>query len=200
MPFGRLVALSIVLLAWSADSGAQPGNRYLDMESRVLDSLFPLNVAQAKPYKWKIVLRFTDSASQVTLVSYAAARIEVLEHQVVGMEEGGIGRFVAKLLRQDASVSERRIAAQLKVKTTRTSIDREALSPLIDELRRIAPSPVLEDRGGTNFARYEFWYDTWQEAVHFTVLYPWGSTPLDGLAAWMRKCREEVSPLLRASK
>lgn len=188
------LAVAVLVASSYGSASAQPGNRRVDMESRVLDVVLPLDV-QNEPYRWRMVLRFTDSASQLTLVARAGSRIEVTERRVVAMDNGRLAGLVTRSMEQNRSISERQIAAQLKVETVRRVIDADSISPLLEDLRRVTLSPILEDRGGTNFARYEFRYDTWQEAAHYTVLTPYGATPLDDLAAWMRKCRERVAAL-----
>ena len=79
-------------------------------------------------------------------------------------------------------------------------VEPEALHHALDELKAIRISPVLKSRVAVDeFSEYEFWYDTWQETVHYVITSPFGNDPQDQLGRWMTKFRDNVPKLLKAS-
>ena len=78
-------------------ASAQPGDRYLDMKARVLDILFPLDVAP-KPYFLKMILRFGDSDTQLIVVVYPGGKSELIRYSFAGMGEGKLSQLISKML------------------------------------------------------------------------------------------------------
>lgn len=117
--------LSCILFATTAT--AQPGDRYLDMKARVLDVLFPLDVAP-KPYFLKMVLRFSDSDTQLVVVVYPdkekywVRKCEITSYVLEGMGKGQLSQLISKMVAENPNVKEQEIAAKLKVDITRSSI------------------------------------------------------------------------------
>src|SRR5262245_14336132 len=101
---------------------AQPGDRYLLMKSQVLDILFPLDVAP-KPYVAKMVLRFGDSDSQLTVVLYPGKKAEIVQFRLVDMAPGDLERAISKAVADDSRVTAGALAAKLRVDVTRRSVD-----------------------------------------------------------------------------
>jgi len=177
---------------------AQSGGRYLDMKARVLDILFPLDVTP-KPYFSKMILRFSDSDTQLIVVVYPGGKSELIRYSLSGMGNGKLSQLISKMVAENTNVTDREIAAKLKVDVIRSSINHEALSRSLDELRTVQISPILENRVAVDeFSEYDFWYDTWQESLHYTITSPLGNTPQDKLGKWMIKFRASVPILLKA--
>lgn len=184
---------------------AQPGDRILDMKARVLDILFPVDVPQ-RPYFQKMVLRFSDSDTQLVVVVYPdkdkywVRKCEILRYVVEGMGKGELSLFISKMVAENPNIKEREIAAKLKVDVTRSLISSEAFNHELDELKAIRISPVLADRVAVDeYSEYEFWYDNWQESVHYTITSPFGNDPQDELGKWMKKFRDNLPDLLKKS-
>ncbi len=176
---------------------AQPGDRYLFMKAQVLDALFPLDVAP-KPYMLKMVLRFGDTDSQLMVVLYPGRKAEVIRFRVADMSPSDLEKFISRAVADNSRVTPRVLAARLKLDVTRASVDYAGVSRGIDELKSIRISPVLPDRISIDdYSEYEFWYDTWQEAVHYTIAGLIQSEPVDELGKWMLKFRVSAEEWLK---
>jgi hypothetical protein len=178
---------------------AQPGGRYLDMKARVLDILFPLDVAP-KPYFLKMILRFGDSDTQLVVVVYPGGKSEVIHYSLTGMSSGELSQLISKMVAENPNVKEQEIAAKLKVDVSRSPIEHQALNRALDELKAVRISPVLANRVAVDeSSEYEFWYDTWQESVHYTITSPFHHDPQDQLGRWMVKFKANLPDLLKAA-
>jgi TonB family protein len=193
--------LSFVL--FGAAAAAQPGDRRLDTNARVLDNLFPLEVEQ-NPYFLKLILRFGDSDEQVVVVIYPdkekywVRRCEVTKYSLDGRDNKSLSQIVSKMIAQYPDVTPQEIAAKLRLKVSRSSIAPEALNPALDELKTIRIPPVLADRVAVDeYSEYEYWYDNWQESVHYSLVGDSGREPQDRLWRWMVKFRASLPDLLR---
>jgi hypothetical protein len=192
-------------MLFAASANAQPGDRHLDMKARVLNILFPLDVAP-KLYFQRMVLRFSDSDTQLVVVVYPdkdkywVRKCEITSYALQGMGKGELSQFISKMVAENPNLQEQEIAAKLKVETTRSSVALEAFNRALDELKAIRISPVLADRVAVDeYSEYEFWYDNWQESVHYAITSPFGKDPQDQLGRWMTKFRDNLPNLLKAS-
>jgi hypothetical protein len=194
-----------VIAAWAASScilfaaaaSAQPGNRHLAMEARVLDVVFPINLG-SEPYHMKMVLRFGDSITQITVVIYPGGEGELIRHTARGIGQRELSQLISQMVAERSDVTEQEIAAKLKVDISRSPIELRALKGALDELKSIRVSPVLTSRVALGqCSEYEFWYDTWQEAVRYTILGPFKDGNQDRLVAWMIKFRSNLPRLLK---
>lgn len=202
------VALALALFSsilFAGAASAQPGDRYLDMKARILGILFPLDVT-SKPYFQKMVLRFSDSDTQVVVVVYPdkdkywVRKCEITSYGLESMGKGGLSQFISKTVAENPNVKDQEIAAKLKVNITRAYVPLEALDPALDELKTIRISPVLADRVSVDeFSEYEFWYDNWQESVNYVITGPFENDPQDQLGRWMTKFRYNLPNLLKPS-
>jgi hypothetical protein len=195
--------LSCIL--FTATATAQPGDRYLDVKARVLDILFPLDVAP-KPYFLKMVLRFGDSETQLVVLVYPddekywIRRSEVIDYKLRGMSKGELSQLISKMVAENRSVRAEDIAAKVKVDVSRSPVDPEALYHALDELKPVRISPILADRIAVDdVSEYEYWYDNWQESVHYTIAGPFKDGPQDQLVQWMIRFRANLPNLLKAS-
>lgn len=192
---------SFCCILFAVPAKAQPGDRYLYMKGRVLNILFPLDVAQ-KPYFQKMVLRFSDSDTQLVVVVYPdkdkywVRKCEVTRYALEGMGQGQLSQFISKMLTENPKVKEQEIAAQLKVEITHSSIPVEVFNHALEELKAVRISPVLANRVAVDdYSEYEFWYDNWQESVHYVITSPFGNDPQGQLGKWMIKFRDNLHDL-----
>jgi hypothetical protein len=171
----------------------------LDMRGRVLEVLFPRDLVSSG-YLRKLVLRFSDSATQLVVVTYTGGTAELIEYRVTGFDGTSLAALVAKRLAENPNVAPVEIAASLQVDVRRTPINYDALSRSLDELKNVRFSPLIQQRIAVDdYADHEFWYDTWQEAVYFSVVGPFERAPQDGLVRWMRRFRANLPTLLRVA-
>ena len=192
-----LIMLSFILLA--AKANAQPGDRHLDMKAQVLNLVFPLNVS-AKPFLSKMVLRFGDSDTQITVITYPGGKSELIRYSLAGMTGEGLSQLISKMVAENPDVKAQEIAAKLKVNVSRTALEQGALGHALDELKAIQISPLLASRVAVDeFSEYEFWYDTWQESVHYIVTSPFQGSAQDRLGKWMVDFRANLPKLLKTS-
>ncbi len=192
-------------ILFTATATAQSGDRYLDMKARVLDILFPLDVTST-PYFSKMILRFGDSDTQLVVLIYptypvhAGGQAELIRYSVAGTGNSDLPQFISNMVAQNPNVTDREIAAKLKVDVTRSPIGYEALDRFLKKLKAIRISPILASRVAVDeSSEYEFWYDTWQESVHYTLTGPFHNGPQDQLGRWMIKFRADLPNLLKAS-
>jgi hypothetical protein len=172
-----------------AQSEAQETNR-LDVDDRVLNLLFPLNV-ESKPFYVKLTLRFHDDATQWALVVYPGGQSELIRSSLDNMDGHGFSRYVYKTLSENPTANEAEIAAKVRVHTTRCPVQYKTMEPMLNELKAIRISPFLTTRIAVDaFTSYDFWFDSGQESVHYTILDDSGSRdPQDKLAQWMTRFR-----------
>jgi len=184
---------------------AQPGDRALDPKARILDVLFPVEVPQ-KPYFFKIVLRFDDADTQVMAVVYPdkqkywIRRCEVTTMFLGDNVKRELTESLSKLPSEASDDAVRAIAPGLKVEVSRIVIAPEALDKQLSELKSIRISPLLASRISVdNFSEYEFWYDSWQESVHYAITGSPGKAPQDELVRWMLRFKADLPNLLKKS-
>jgi hypothetical protein len=195
-----MVCALCVGILFSGTATAQPGDHRVDMRAQVLDALFPLEVGP-KPYFLKMVLRYGDSDTQFTVVIYPGANSEIIRYQLADMNRDELERVISKAIADNPRVKPQEIAAKLKVDVTRSPVNYETtLGPAIEELKSIRISPVLANRISVDdFSEYGFWYDTWQELVHYTIVSPFENEPQDELGKWMRRFRAKAEEWLKES-
>jgi hypothetical protein len=196
-----LVLFGCVLSAASAV--AQPKDRHLDMKARVLDILFPMDVAP-KSYFLKMTLRFGDSDTQLVVVIYPdkgkywVRRCEITRYALAGMGEGQLSQLISRMVAENPDVREQEIAAKLKVEVTRSPIDYEALDRALKDLKAVRISPILASRVAVDeYSEYEYWYDGGQESVHYVITGPFKGDPQDQLVQWMIRFRANLPEMLK---
>ncbi len=184
---------------------AQPGDRTLDPQARVLDIIFPVEVPQ-RPYFLKMVLRFDKTSTQLVIVVYPdkerywIRRCDVIKYVLPEAAKTQLSQSLSQLSPEASEDAVRASAAKLKVEVSRFTIAPEALSKSLIELRSIRISPVLAERVSVDeFSEYEFWYDNWQESVHYAIIGAPGKAPQDKLTQWMIKFNTNLPGLLEAS-
>lgn len=193
-----VIACSLVLSILSAATAkGQPGDRSLDMKARVLDILFPLDVVP-EPYFAKMILRFGDSDTQFVVVVYPGRKSELICYSLAGVSNGALSQMISKMVSENPDLKDQEIAAKLKVEVTRAPIEYDRLNVAIEELKSIRIAPVLAHGVAVDeFSEYEFWYDTWQESVHYTITSPFNNDSQDQLARWMIKFKSDIPSLLK---
>jgi hypothetical protein len=178
---------------------AQPGDRGLDTKSRILSVLFPLDVSP-KPYALKMALRFGDADTQLVIVLYPGRKAEVIRYELADLSGGGLSQLIAKMRSDNPSVTDDEIAARVKVSVTRSAIPYAVLERGLDRLRKVRISPSIQSRVALDGANeYEFWFDTWEESVHYSIMGVFKEAPQDQLVEWMIKFRENMHDLTLTS-
>jgi hypothetical protein len=184
---------------------AQPGDRYLDTNARVLDLLFPLDI-KLDPYFMKLTLRYSDSDSQLVVVVYPVypvhpgGRSEIIRYSLASVGGGGLSQLISKMVAQNPSATDREIAAKLKVNIARSPIEYNALNRALNNLKAIRISPLLKTRVAVDeYSEYEYWYDDWRESVHYSITGPFKGDPQDQLVQWLIRFRANVPDLVKLS-
>ena len=196
----RSVSAGVLLLAGFCGSvtAAQPGNRRLDTKAVVLDQLFPLDVAP-EPYHLKLILRFSESDSQITVVVYPGGKSEVIVRSLANMKQGELARRIQDLAAANSAVSPSELAATLSVDSQRSLLDGTLLNRSLKRLEAIRISPALPTVSCMDAcSQYEFWYDTWQDTVHYALTSP-EKGPRHELVQWMIKFKDTLPTLIRSS-
>lgn len=201
---GVVACIVLFSILASATAMAQSESRYRDTYARVLDLLFPLDVAPDS-YQTELALRFGDSDTQFVLLIYPVypvhpgGRAEVVRYSLASKNDGELSQLISKMTSENPNVKDQEIAAKVKVNISRSPIDYEALNRSLKELRSIRISPLLSSRIAVDaYSDYEYWYDSGQESVHYTITGPFKSDPQDKLVQWMIRFRENLPNLLRA--
>ena len=198
---GRNFVCSVVvaiLLVGSA--AAQPGGRHFDVGSQVLDLMFPLKV-EPEPYFSKMVLRFGDTLTQFTVVVYPGSKAEVIRYRVTGSDINELHSVFSRAV-LDKTITAKEIAAKLSVDVSRVPVSYDAVlrSPM-ERLEKTRVSPVLGSRAALHgYSHFEFWYDLWQESVHYSVVGPFDGEPQDELTKWMLSFRDRLETLFKAKQ
>ena len=193
----RIVFVALALgVTYNLTALAQAGSRHLDTKARVLDHLFPLDVTP-QPYHLKVVLRFGDSDSQLIVVIYPGGNAEAIVYTLAEMKSGDLDRFIKKLETETPGVTATQIASRVKVTIERSPLDGENVDRLLKRLSAIRISPALPTIVCVDSCpKYEFWYDTWQDVAHFSLVDP-SKGPTHDLVQWMIKFRDDLPGLIR---
>jgi hypothetical protein len=151
-----------------------------------------------------MVLRFGDSDTQLAVVFYSdkdkywVRKCEITSYSLEGLAKGGLSQLIANMVAENPNVKDHEIAAKVKVDITSSTVPLDAFDRPLDELRAIRISPILADRVAVDeYSEYEFWYDNWQESVHYVITTPFGNDPQDQLGRWMAKFRDNLSNFLK---
>lgn len=189
----RLIWVGAALLANGVlfGAGAEPGDRHLNKMARVLDQVFPLDVTPL-PYFSKMVLRFGDTRTQLVAVVYPGGKAELIRYQLAGVSDAGLSKLLAEA---DASPGSdlRHVTDNVRVDVTRSRVDSEALDRFVAKLKAVRISPILWSGVCVDeCSEYEFWYDTWQESVHYTLTSGQRNADEDQLVRWMDEFRKNV--------
>lgn len=198
-----LALVMFVCLPSVARTTAQPGNNSSDTESRVLEILFPRDTPDR--YFEKVVMRFWDTDTQIVIVVYPAypphpgGQAEIIRYSLVGTSSEEFWQMISNMEKSNPNITAEQIATKFKVDVSRSPIDYKVLKRSLKELQSLQISPALENRIGLdNVSIYEFWYDTGQESVHYTILDPSGDDHQDKLGRWMEKFRRNLPGLLKS--
>jgi hypothetical protein len=115
------------------------------------------------------------------------------------MGDGQLSQLISKTVAQNPHVTDREIAAKVKVAVSRSPIGYEECDHFLNELKAIRISPILASRVAVDeYSEYEFWYDGGQESVHYVLTGPFKEDPQDKLVQWMIEFRAGVPDLLKA--
>ena len=191
--FGKLILVAVWVIRLDSVAAAQPGSRHFDFVPQVLDALFPLEASE-QPYLSKLVLRFGDTNTQLTVVMKAGdavgSRCEATRLTVTDLSGNSLNAL-QRTIRDNPGLNPKEIAAMLKIQASRSAINCETdLLPALKELTAIRISPALAHGVSVDdFFEYEFRYDTWQTSVHYTIVSPFGKDPEGKLGKWMLKVR-----------
>jgi len=193
----RVIVVLLCAFLVCATVQAQPGRRSRDVKAQTLDLLFPLKV-EPEPYFSKMVLRFGDSLSQLAVVVYFGGKSEIIRHRLVGISRTEFNEVTFKAF-LDSSLTAQQIAAKTKVEVTRAAIDYDkTLGPALEDLKRVRLSPFLGSRVGLDdVSEFEFWYDTWEESVHYSLVGPFNGAPEDEVTKWMLNFRTKAEGWLK---
>jgi len=175
---------------FAATSTAQPADRNpLAIKARVLDLVFPLHTEARPPYL-KMILRFGDSDTQTTILVYPGGESELVHNALEGTNGKKLSEIIDRMVAQNPDVQDREIAARIRVKTTRSTLEYKELDQALKDLKAIKISPFLSTRVALDeVSQYDFWFSSGQESVHYTVYGPFDKEPQDQLVQWMIRFR-----------
>jgi hypothetical protein len=196
---GRKVVIGSLLMGVLFSAGfAQPGNRQLDTKASVLDRLFPIDVTP-QPYHLRMVLRFNDPESQLTVVIYPGGRSEAISYTLADMKRGDLERLIEQVETETPEVTVSGLASRVQVNTERSLLDGKLVERALKRLRAIRVSPALPTLTCVDACpRYEYWYDTWQDSVHLSLIGA-DKGPVAGLVRWMIEFRDNLPNLKQPS-
>ncbi len=189
-------SLVMALMLCTLATVAQPGDRYLDIKAQVLDILFPLDVGP-RPYLLKLVLRYGDSDTQYVVVLYPGQDAEMVSYSLAGISSGEFANLISSMTAKDPKLKPEDIAAKLRVEVKRTRLDFKALSATVKDLEAIRVSPLpARNIAVDDYSSYEYWCDSWQEYVHYTITGGSKDSSQKQLLEWMIKFRSKVPHLM----
>jgi len=146
----------------------------------------------------KLVLRFSDSASQLVVLQGAMRKSELIRYRITNMTGTELAQLIDKTFAENPKITERDIVPKLTVDIVRSPIDYGTVDRALVELRKIRISPALGlpfgRIGVDDVSQYEFWLTAGSDSVHYTILSPGDRKyPQDTLAKWMLKFRATVA-------
>lgn len=201
----RLGYAIILLFCLAGGAVAQSGDDRPVSRDRVLDLLLHSDIVTS-PYFMKITLRYSDPEAQLVILTYPSypvrpeGRAEVISYEITGMGTNDLSQFVYDMASKDPNVTNREIAAKLKVKISRSPIEYKELGHFLEQLKAIRISPSLMNRVSLDeYSMYEFWYNTGQEQVHYKLNGPFRDAPQDQLVQWMIRLRASLPKLIKSS-
>ena len=197
----RCVRTSAVLLCTlsAAVAIAQPGDRCMSTEARVLDLVFPLDVGP-KPYFTRLAMRYGDSDTQIVVAVFPGGSAEMVRYSLAGMGRSEFSQLVSRMVAKNPDVKDQEIAAKVKVQVTRSPVEFKALDHALGELKAMRISPFLATRVASDEStEYEYWFDTWQESVHYVITGPFDGSTQDQLVQWLIRHRANLEELAKVS-
>jgi hypothetical protein len=198
-----MVYAALLFLFFATVAIAQPEEGQRDMKARVLDILFPLEVTQ-EPCFEKLAMRFGDSDTQLVVLIYPSYPVrpggntEIIRYSLAGMDDGGLSELINKMVAQNPNVTDREIAAKLKVKIKRSPMKEDVRDRFLKELAAIRIPPVLQAWVALDDYpeyKYEFWFDNGQGSIHYMIAGPNKDVPENQLVQWMIRFREKTLPI-----
>lgn len=201
----RLIYAILVLLFLASPVSALAGPRAPKaMKDEVLNLLFPIN-AKSPPYRTQITLRYGDTDTELIVTSFGAypmrsgGQAEVAEYSIEGLDRGGLSAFIDKEFAREPGVTARGIAERLSVAVRRFSVNYDSVKRLTAGLGAIRISPALRPRSAFDeYSRYDLWFSTGQEYVHYSLVGPFKGSPQDSLVDWMITFRTRLTALVES--
>jgi len=198
MTCGKALVSALLLCALSAPALSQSRDRNpSEVYSDVLNLLFPLHV-ESKPYYVKLILRFSDSDTQLALIVYPGGAAELVSCTLDNIKGSDLFKLVSEMLAKNPSVKDEEIAAKVRVHTTRSALDYKVVEPVLNDLKTIRISPFLNTRIFVDeYSEYDYWFDSGQESVHYRICAPSTGAPQDKLANWMTTFRANSPSMVK---
>ena len=167
----------------------------------MLDILFPPDVETGR-YLTRMTLRFGDTNTQYVVLTHPvyppdpAGKPELVSYSIEGLGNSTLGEFISKAKDENPKISDIEIAQKLRVAVTRSQLDYGSLQMMMNGLNSIRISPNLRIQGGLDdFSEFDFWFDTGEESVHYTITGVFNGNQQDKLVHWMIAFREGL-PIL----
>ena len=121
----------------------------------------------------------------------------MIRYTLADMSNSDVSQLIETMVAENPDINENQIAAKLKVNISRSPVDGEALDRALKKLKAVRISPILDDGEAVDFSEYEFWYDNWQESVHYVLTSPPKHAPEDKLVRWMIEFRATAAELVK---
>lgn len=199
-----LKCVMVAPLCLALGASAQLEDDHMNMKDRVLDILFQSDPPPS-PFLTKMTLRFADTDSQFVVFTYPVypahpgGRAEIIRYSIAGIGNGKLSEFIATTVSQEPKVTAREIANRLKVNVTRIPVNFDALENSMKDLGAVRISPVLKTRVAVDdYSKYDFWCDTGEEFVHYSMVGPFKDAAQDQLVQWMIRFRANLPGLATA--
>jgi hypothetical protein len=195
---GKVIFSALLSCALSAPAISQTRDRTpSEVYSAALNLLFPLNV-ESKPYYVKLILRFSDTNSQLALIVYPGGASELVSFSLDNMTGSDVFNLVSEMLAKNPSVKDEEIAAKVRVHTIRSSLDYKVVEPALNDLKAIRISPFFQTRVfADEYLEYDYWFDSGQESVHYKICGISTGAPQDELAHWMTRFRANSANMVK---
>ena len=213
--FGAGITIAGLLLV-GTDVLAETATRNpFDLRAKLLDRVLPSTVESRSLWFDKLTVRYSapiesceewpQSDDQLVLVTYSVdpprhptPECEIISYKVKGIGGECLWKVITRMLAQNPKVSEDEIEAALVVDVKRRSIPMKERDKLLAGLAAIRLPPVLTSRICVDACpRYEYWYQTSEEVVHYSVVGSGGASA-DQLTTWMVKFRSDYLGPYRA--
>jgi len=192
-----LGAVVLLLIVAPLTAIGQQKTHFPNMKSRVLDAVFPADVATG-PYFQKLILRFGDSDSEIIFLTYPGGRSEVIRYSLAQMTDAELSELISKSLAANPAADEHVIASTVKINVSKSSVELDKFEGLFHDLAKIRISPLLPTREPLDYySEFEFWCDNWEESVHYTIVGPYKGDSQDKLVEWMIKFRADLTNVLK---
>ncbi len=196
MAMFRTVVLLLTVTTFTGQGFASDSPKPRLFTDDILDLVLPpMKITVDNLYVERLMLRFSQPMMEIIVVVKSGGAIEATCYRVESF--AAAADLIKKANSGDGTITATQIAKTIHINQKNLKVTREQLRRWFDELRSMHLSPLLQDTVCLDSCpKFDFWYDTRQDSVRYSVYYAAVSPPIHSqqemIAEWMLRVRDEI--------